>query len=107
MSTNTQRATFKSSKPTMSKYNDKQSNYRLLNVLCCTKAVFADFFAKVINGRRKKRYDFPINISPTYISVNVKFSIPTKKSPKFFTFLRFLDQSSCITSYKMWVSLVK
>ena len=44
MSTNTQRATFKSSKPTMSKYNDKQSNYRLLNVLCRTKAVFADVY---------------------------------------------------------------
>ena len=35
------------------------------------------------------------------MSLNVKFSIPTKKSPKFFSFLRFLDQSSCITSYKM------
>ena len=26
--------------------------------------------------RRKKRYDFPIDFSPTYISLSVKFTIP-------------------------------
>ena len=41
MSTNTQRETLKS--PKMSNDDDKQSNYRLMNVLCRTKAIFADF----------------------------------------------------------------
>ena len=41
--------------------------------------------------QRKKRYDFPINISPTRISLKVKFSIPTKTPKKLFTFFNFLD----------------
>ena len=41
MSTNTQRVTLKS--PKISDNNDKQLNYRLMNVLCRTKAIFADF----------------------------------------------------------------
>ena len=43
-----------------------------MNVLCRTKAIFADFS----KSPRNKLYDFPINISPTRISLNVKFSIP-------------------------------
>ena len=39
----------------------------------------------------KKRYDFPISILPTCISLNVKFSIPTK-SRKLYTFFSLLDQ---------------
>ena len=41
MSTNTQRVTLKS--PKMSNDDDKQSNYRLMNVLCRTKATSTDF----------------------------------------------------------------
>ena len=41
MSTNTQRMTLKS--PEMSSDDDKQSSYRLMDVLCRTKAIFADF----------------------------------------------------------------
>ena len=41
MSINTQRVTLKS--PKMSYDDDKQSNYGLMNVLCRTKATFADF----------------------------------------------------------------
>ena len=41
MSTNTQHVTLKA--PKMSNDDDKQSNYRLMNVLCRTKAMFADF----------------------------------------------------------------
>ena len=41
MSTKTQRVTLKS--PKMSSDDDKQSNYRLMNVLCRTKAIAADF----------------------------------------------------------------
>ena len=41
MSTNTKRVTLKS--PRMSGNDDKQLNYRLMNVLCRTKAIFADF----------------------------------------------------------------
>ena len=41
MSTNTQRVTLKS--PKMSSDDEKQSNYRLMNVLCRAKAIFADF----------------------------------------------------------------
>ena len=41
MSTNTQRVTLKS--PKMSNDDDKQLNYRQMNVLCRTKATFADF----------------------------------------------------------------
>ena len=41
MSTNMQRVTLKS--PKMSNDDDKQSNYRLINVLCRTKAIFVDF----------------------------------------------------------------
>ena len=74
----------------MSNDDDKQSNYRLMNVLCRTKAIFADFqISKVINDRRKKRYDFPIDFSPTCISLNVKFSILTKNIESFSYFLPF------------------
>ena len=41
MSINTQLVTSKS--PKMSNDDDKQSNYGLMNVLCRTKATFADF----------------------------------------------------------------
>ena len=41
MSANTQRVTLKS--PKMSDNDDKQSNYRPMNVLCRIKAIFADF----------------------------------------------------------------
>ena len=41
MSTNAQHVTLKS--PKMSNDYGKQSNYRLMNVLCRTKAMFADF----------------------------------------------------------------
>ena len=41
MSTNTQLVALKS--PKMSGNDDKQLNYTLMNVLCRTKAIFADF----------------------------------------------------------------
>ena len=41
MSTNTQRVTLKS--PKMSSDDEKQSKYRLMNVMCRAKAIFADF----------------------------------------------------------------
>ena len=41
MSTNTRRVTLTS--PKMRNDDDKQSNYRLINALCRTKAIFADF----------------------------------------------------------------
>ena len=41
MSTNTQHVTLKA--PKMSNDDDKQSNYRLMNALCRTKAIFTDF----------------------------------------------------------------
>ena len=36
--------------------------------------------------RRKKRYDFPIDFSPTCISLNVKFTIPTKSLESYLHF---------------------
>ena len=72
-------------------YDNKQSNYRLMNVLFCTRALLADFsISKVINDRRKKRCDFLIDFSPTCISLNVKFSIPTKNLESFSHFIAFL-----------------
>ena len=47
-------------------------------------------FSEVITERRKKRYDFPIDFSPICISLNVKFSIPTKNIESFTHFLAFL-----------------
>ena len=41
MSTNTQRVALKS--PKMSGNDDKQLKYRLMNVLCRLKVIFADF----------------------------------------------------------------
>ena len=76
MSTNTQHVTLKSSK--MSDNDNKQTNYRLMNVLCCTKEVFADFS------------NISINISPIGISLNMKFSIPTKTLEKCSHFLASL-----------------
>ena len=40
--------------------------------------------------QKKKRYDFPINFSPTRITVSVKFSIPTKNLESSSHFLAFL-----------------
>ena len=51
MSTNTQRMTLKS--PEMSSDDDKQSSYRLMDVLCRTKA-------RVINDRKKKATIFSL-----------------------------------------------
>ena len=61
----------------------------------CTvqKDIFANIFyqiSKVIKDRRKKRYNFPINISPISISLNVKFSIPTKILESCSHFLAYL-----------------
>ena len=53
---------------------------------------------QVLNDRREKRYDFPIDFLPTCTSLNVKFFHSYKKSRKFFTYFTFLDQSSCIKS---------
>ena len=63
-----------------------------MSVLFHAKAIFADF---------------PINISPTYISLNVKFSIPNKTLESRSHFFGFLDQSSCIKRYRMYVYLLK
>ena len=49
ISTNTKHVTLKS--PKMSKDDDKQSNYRLMNVLCRKKAISADF-ANLHNNKR-------------------------------------------------------
>ena len=72
-----------------------------MNVMFCSvqEPYFLIFAClQVLSDRREKRYHFPIDFSPTCTSLNVKFSIPTKKSRKFFTFFTFLDQSSCIKS---------
>ena len=45
---------------------------------------------QVLNDRREKRYDFPIDFSPTWTSLNVKFTIPTKNLESFSHFLPFL-----------------
>ena len=44
----------------------------------------------MINDRRKKRYDFLIDFSPTCNSLNVKFFIPKKSLESFSDFLPFL-----------------
>ena len=71
-----------------------------MNILFYRRALVADFSKsnKVINDIRKKRYDFPIDFSLTSISLNVKFSIPTKNLESFLHFLAFFDQSSCMKS---------
>ena len=73
--------------------NDKQSNYSLTNVMFCSvqEPYFLIFAClQVLNDRREKRYDFPIDLSPTCTSLNVKFSIPTKNLESFSHFLPFL-----------------
>ena len=82
--------------------DDKQSNHRLMNVLCRTKAIFADFSKspKYNKLQKKETLRFPVNISPSCISLNVKFYILTEIS-KFFTFPCFLDRSSCTKSHKV------
>ena len=52
MSTNTQNETLKS--PKISDNADKQSNHRLMNVLCRTKDLFADVSNLQSNKRQKK-----------------------------------------------------
>ena len=54
-----------------------------MNFLFCTRALTADF---------------PFDFSLTCISLNVKFSIPTKNLESFSNFLAFFDQSSCMKS---------
>ena len=51
----------------LSDNNYRRSNYRLMNVLFCTRTLLPNFeqILKVINDRRKKRYDFPIDFAPT------------------------------------------
>ena len=62
-----------------------------MNVLFCTRALFPDFrMSSSTKDRREKRYDFPIDFSPTCTSLNVKFSIPTKNLESFSHFLPFL-----------------
>ena len=75
----------------MSSDDDKQSNYRLMNVLC-RKKLYLPILANLQSNKRqrKKRYDFRIDFSPTCISLNVKFSIPTKSLESFSHFLAFL-----------------
>ena len=75
----------------MSSDDDKQSNYRLMNVLC-RKKLYLSILANLQSNKRqrKKRYDFRIDFSPTCISLNVKFSIPTKSLESFSHFLAFL-----------------
>ena len=80
MSKITQRVTLKS--PKMSNNYDKQSNYRLIDVFRPTKPTLSD--SKVMN------YDFPTEFSPTCISLNVNFSIPTKNLDRFSHSLAFL-----------------
>ena len=45
---------------------------------------------QVLNHRRKKHFVFLIDFSPTCISLNVKFSIPTRNLESFSLFLAFL-----------------
>ena len=42
-----------------------------------------------MSDRRKKRYDVPIDFSPSSISLNNKFSIPTKNLESFSHLLAF------------------
>ena len=53
------------------------------------KNIFQSYFLET-GCRRKKRYDFPIDFSPTCISLNIKFSIPTKNLESFSHFSPFL-----------------
>ena len=58
-----------------------------MNVLC-RKKLYLPILANLQSNkdRRKKRYDFRIDFSPTCISLNVKFSIPTKNLESFHIF---------------------
>ena len=49
-------------------------------MFCAEKKTYLQILANLQSNKRqkKKRYDFPINISPTCISLNANFSIPTK-----------------------------
>ena len=87
--------------------DNKRSNQRLMNIFSRKRAISADF-CKIskINDRREKPYDFLNNISLIRFSINMKFPLLQKIS-KLFTFLSFLNQLSCITSYKMSVYLLK
>ena len=102
--TSTQHATLKSTLLSQFRYcelcdNDKQSNYSLMNVLFCTRALFPDFRMSSSTKRQKRetlrfshRFFAYMHLSKREIFHSYK------KSRKFFTFFTFLDQSSCIKS---------
>ena len=78
-------------------------------MFCAVQKPYLLIFANLQSNKRQKKETLRFsNQHFAYMHISKReIFFPTKKSPKFFTFLRFLDQSSCITSYKMWVSLVK
>ena len=90
MSTNTQHVTFKSLK--MSDNDNKQTYYRLMNVLCCTKEVFVDLANLQSNKRQKKetlRFSHQ-HFANRHLSKREIFH-SYKNSQKIFTFFSFLE----------------
>ena len=74
-----------------------------MNVLCRTKAIFADLSKSPKYNKRQKKETLPFsNQHFTYIHLFKREVFHSyKKLRKFFTFPSFLDQPSCIASYKM------
>ena len=78
-------------------------------MFCAVQKPYLLILANLQSNKRQKKetLGFP-NQHFAYMHISKREIFHSyKKSPNFFTLLRFLDQSSCIASYKMWVSLVK
>ena len=90
--------------------NDKkQSNHRLMEVLCRTKAIFANFSKspKYNKLQMKETLRFSNQHLANMHLFKREIFHSYKKCRKFFTFPSFLNRSSCITSYKIQVYLAK
>ena len=73
----------------------KQSNYRLINVLFCTRTQYLVLTnLQSIQSNKERNATIFLSISRLYASLGVKFQFLPKKPRQFFTFFSFLDQSS-------------
>ena len=66
-------------------------------MLCAVKKPYLLILANLQSNKRQKKETIRFSLI-TCISLNVKFSIPTKNLEIFFTFFSFLDQSPCMKS---------